>query len=77
MVGDDVIDTVCIFKKEGYCAKNFRFLAVTNVDKRMIEMDGVIGLAPDDPENGPSFIATLADQGVIDKKMFGFIIGTR
>ncbi len=37
-------------------------------------MDGVIGLAPDDISNGPSFISTLKDQGVIDKKMFGLMI---
>ena len=37
-------------------------------------MDGVIGLAPDDISNGPSFISTLKDQGVIDKKMFRLMI---
>lgn len=42
----------------------------------MTPMDGVIGLAPDDPSNGPSFIATLADQGKIDKKMVGLMLTT-
>jgi hypothetical protein len=41
----------------------------------MIPMDGVIGLAPDDPANGPSFIATLKNQGKVDDKMFGFMFG--
>lgn len=42
----------------------------------MVAMDGVIGLAPDDPTNGPSFIATLYNQGKIDKKMLGLMITT-
>ena len=40
----------------------------------MYPIDGVIGLAPDDPTNGPSFIATLASQGKIDKKMVGLML---
>jgi hypothetical protein len=38
-------------------------------------MDGMIGLAPDDPANGPSFVAALYDSKIIDKKLFGFIFG--
>ena len=41
----------------------------------MVAMDGVIGLAPDDPSNGPNFIATLKNQKVIDSKMFGIMLG--
>ncbi len=37
-------------------------------------MDGMIGLAPDDPSNGPSFIATLFEDGVIPSKVFGLFI---
>lgn len=73
-MGDDVADTVCIFKKDQWCAEKFRFLSVTDVKEAMTAMDGVIGLAPDDPSNGPSFIATLFDQGKIDKKMLGIMI---
>jgi hypothetical protein len=32
----------------------------------MIPMQGVIGLAPDDPSNGPSFVAALVDQKKLD-----------
>lgn len=77
VVGDDLVDTVCVLKKKDFCANSFRFLSVTDVDPKMIAMDGVVGLAPDDPSNGPNFIGTLKNQGVIDKKMFGFMLGTQ
>jgi hypothetical protein len=75
--GDDIIDTVCIYKKEGYCAEEFRFLSVDKVDAKMLSVDGVIGLAPDDPSNGPSFIASLHKQFIISEKKFGLIMGPR
>jgi len=37
----------------------------------LAKIDGVIGLGPDDPSNGPSFIAELYNQGIISRKMFG------
>jgi len=75
--GDDVLDTVCIFKKDGLCAKSFKFLAVSKMDPSMLDIDGGIGLAPDDLANGPSFIATLQDQTIISEKKFGLIIGPK
>lgn len=69
-------DTVCVQDQNKYCVKNFRFLDILKVKSQMAPMDGVIGLAPDDPSNGPSFIATLADQGKIDKKMVGLLLTT-
>lgn len=76
VVGDDMNDTVCVQDQNKYCVKNFRFLDILKVKSQMAPMDGVIGLAPDDPSNGPSFIATLADQGKIDKKMVGLLLTT-
>lgn len=38
-------------------------------------MEGVVGLAPDDPSNGPSFIQALKDSKLIDKAMFGMYLG--
>ena len=38
-------------------------------------MDGVVGLAPDDPTNGPSYIVAMKTAGLIDNAMFGFLIG--
>ena len=34
-------------------------------------MDGAIGLAPDDPSNGPSFITAMKDAKIIPNSMFG------
>jgi hypothetical protein len=37
-------------------------------------MSGAIGLAPDDPSNGPSFITALKQSGIISQSMFGFYL---
>jgi hypothetical protein len=74
VTGDDYRDTVCVDKKD-VCVDQFRFLSVIDLDPRIIPMDGMIGLAPDDPANGPSFVAALYDSKIIDKKLFGFIFG--
>lgn len=39
-------------------------------------MDGVIGLAPDDPSNGPNFLASLYGKKLIDANMFGLMLTT-
>ena len=36
--------------------------------------DGILGLSPDDTKNGPSFVANLKNQGLIDKKMISFYL---
>ena len=79
VVGDDYYDTVCIADKfedrDKYCVKNFRFLAVTSVHPRLTPMDGMLGLGPDDPSNGPSYVAALYNDGKIGRKMFGLAYG--
>ena len=47
---------------------NFRFLVVDSA-KNFAKLDGIIGLAPDDLSNGPSFLAELYNQKIIDKKL--------
>ena len=39
--------------------------------KNFAALDGYIGLAPDDPTNGPSFIAELNNQHIIDATIVG------
>lgn len=77
VTGDDYKDTVCFYqtKTDQTCVKDFRFLSVFSYDPRIIDMDGMAGLAPDDPANGPSFVAALYNAKIIEKKMFGFIFG--
>ena len=36
--------------------------------------DGILGLAPDDTGNGPSYISALKDSGIIDKKIISFFL---
>lgn len=45
------------------------------MDPSMLDIDGGIGLAPDDPRNGESFVTALQEQGVVSEKMFGLILG--
>lgn len=79
VVGDDWFDTVCIgnvpSESKTNCVKQFRFLAVTDIAPNLTPMDGMIGLGPDDPSNGPSYVASLFNSGLIGRKMFGLIFG--
>ena len=63
VVGDDWFDTVCVGNVPSdattNCAKQFRFLAVTDIAQNLTPMDGMLGLGPDDPSNGPSYVAAL------------------
>jgi hypothetical protein len=36
--------------------------------------DGILGLSPDDTDNGPSYISALKDSGIIDKKIISFFL---
>jgi hypothetical protein len=74
VIGDDAQDRVCMHDNNT-CVLNFRFLGVTN-SQNISAIDGIIGLAPDDPSNGPSFVAQLKTDGYIDKKMFGIGLKT-
>ena len=39
--------------------------------QKFADLDGLIGLAPDDPTNGPSFAAELHNQDVVDSTIVG------
>jgi hypothetical protein len=41
----------------------------------MVPIDGLAGLAPEDPLNPLPFVSSLYNAGLIEKKMFGFIFG--
>jgi len=74
VTGDDYPDKVCVNNLQT-CVNPFRFISVTDLDPRIIPIDGMVGLAPDDPNNGPSFVAALYDNNMISQKMFGFTFG--
>lgn len=75
VAGDDVFDTVCVADKDKYCVKDFRFISVISMHKDFTPLDGMLGLAPDDPSNGPSYISALVEQGIVSKKIFGLVYG--
>lgn len=69
-MGPDFFDTVCI-KDKVHCVADFRFIAVESKDPKLRQMSGAVGLAPDDPSNGPSFATALKTAGMISNNMFG------
>jgi hypothetical protein len=38
--------------------------------------EGIIGLALDDPSNGPCYVNALYNAGMISQRIFGVILGT-
>jgi Eukaryotic aspartyl protease len=56
--------------------EGFTFFEITNVNKIALakSYSGILGIAPDDPSNGPSFVATLKSQGQIRNKMIGLLL---
>ena len=69
-------DQVCL-QPGAVCAENHRIAAIvaeTGLDT--LVGDGILGLGPDTLTDMPKlFIDTLKDQGVIDQRMFSFLIG--
>lgn len=39
-------------------------------------IEGIIGLALDDPSNGPAYVNSLYNAGKISQRMFGVTLGT-
>lgn len=50
-------------------------MSVIDLHPRMTPIDGMLGLGPDDPSNGPSYVAALYNSGKIGRKMFGLAYG--
>jgi hypothetical protein len=76
VVGLVTEDKVCITTANAYCIGNLTFLTVTNMRGFERSIDGIIGLALDNPENGPNYVNSLYDSGAISQKIFGVILGT-
>jgi hypothetical protein len=71
--GDSYLDTVCLLNSS-YCVKNFTFLAA-DVCMANVSLDGYVGISPDDPTNGPSFITALYDAGLVSDKVITIKLG--
>lgn len=61
--------------KPATCLNSFTFLSATDISSNILPIDGILGLAPNDPSNPPSIVAALYNQGLIQNNMFGFMFG--
>ena len=78
LTGRTTNDQVCVVTgtDSKLCATNvFTFFEVTSTDLSLSAYTtGILGIAPDDPSNGPSFIALLYENRIIAQKMLGMLI---
>jgi hypothetical protein len=79
LIGDTRIDEVCVYEgtKNKICVFNeFTFFEVTSMNGIELSSNysGILGLAPDNPSNGPSFITSMKNKGVISRRMLGMQI---
>jgi len=63
---------VCI-NKDTDCVDKFKFFAISS-QMGLDSEDGILGLSPDEFGNGPSFVAALKQQNLIDQKMISFYL---
>lgn len=73
--GDTYIDQVCVYigiHNKTCVYTGFSFFEITSVTGPPLgNYDGILGLAPDDPNNGPSYITAMKDKNLISRKMLG------
>ena len=67
--GTFVADRVCL--RKGICVSDFGFLKITK-EIGLYRINGILGLAPDENGNGPSFIGAMRDEGLIDEEIATF-----
>ena len=67
---------MCVERSPGEnCISNFTFISITEVINFSTGIQGILGLGPDDPSNGPSFVTSLYNLKVLSKSMFGLQLG--
>ncbi len=79
LIGQTSVDIACMVlaDQSEVCLDNkHTFFEVTGFQHLSLSSSysGIIGLAPDDPANGPSFIAKLKNEGKITEKKIGMQI---
>ena len=78
--GHTVRDTVCVNNKANPstpCVPDFDFFEITNETKSRYNIsgsEGVLGLAPDKDDNGPSFLSKLYELKMISYLSIGLSI---
>ena len=79
LLGRTTTDVACLVTSDlrRVCSwKGFTFFEVTNIQGYTLNANysGILGIAPDDPSNGPSFVATLNNDGYIHSKMISLLL---
>lgn len=74
LIGRTTTDLTCLnitAEKSTCVEKGFTFFEILKTENLNLasQYSGILGIAPDDPSNGPSFVAKLKAEGYIDKKM--------
>jgi len=78
--GTTVKDMMCIDNSptNRTCVDDFEFFVIRNQTDEtrysIMRTDGVIGLAPDKKDNGPSFLAALREKKTIDRLQVGILM---
>ena len=72
--GGTIKDTLCI-EQNNVCVEEFEFFVIRNqtdeTRNAIMRTDGVMGLAPDQADNGPSFLTSLRARGIITHHQVG------
>ena len=73
--GFDGTDVVCLSSDadQSLCATDFQFFLITYAHG-LNGVDGILGMSPSDPANGPSLMQALYDQGKIPDAVATFVI---
>lgn len=68
--GYSVKDSVCVGTKATPCINDFEFFVINNDTEQRSALqrcDGIMGLAPDNDDNGPSYMTSLRNLSLISK----------
>ena len=72
------IDSVCLQGEDELCASDFQFYAINSQTGLSSKQDGIVGMAPvqtnKHSDEGPSFVAALKKQKVIDKAIVSLFV---
>jgi hypothetical protein len=78
LIGDTRIDQVCVYigtHNKTCVYTGFTFFEITSISgPKLGEYSGILGLAPDDPNNGPSYISAMKNSDLISRRMLGMQI---
>lgn len=63
---------MCVISNDD-CISSFKFFGIVK-QSGLDSYDGILGLSPDNGNNGPSYVSNLKNFGIIDTSKIGFFI---